>query len=151
MSGSSPKNENKRSSLKAQKRKDEVTFFEESKVDQDKKRKKAKESNTVTGAWGRPNGRYCETASSERCRLRQVDRPRRRSDSARRGPSIPAGHMPGARPSRHGYRWQESAACALCARHGNSHRKRTGWDTQPGLCRVPGGGEQTDDFARPKK
>ena len=32
-----------RSSLKAQKRKDEVTFFEESKVDQDKKRKKAKE------------------------------------------------------------------------------------------------------------
>ena len=29
--------------MKAQKRKDEVTFFEESKVDQDKKRKKAKE------------------------------------------------------------------------------------------------------------
>ena len=48
MSGSSPKNENKRSSLKAQKRKDEVTFFEESKVDQDKKRKKAKESDTPT-------------------------------------------------------------------------------------------------------
>ena len=43
MSGSSPKNENQLSSLKAQKRKDEVTFFEESKVDQDKKRKKAKE------------------------------------------------------------------------------------------------------------
>ena len=34
---------NKRSSLREQKKKDEVSFFEESKVDKDKKRKKAKE------------------------------------------------------------------------------------------------------------